>query len=214
MSVTTETTDIRGGLGNKICYRISSSRTLELTVDSSTFQQDYLPMILGGDVEESVTSEVQAGGTVKVVDNAGTMEVTLPTSQAAVTTIILEDKKGVQIPVVGTAGVFAVPTAGFEATEGDELQYFYKKSITGSKYTLDAAKFASKIKLTMRTLCYDVETEAVYSDLWWEFPSVSSTGNLDLTMTAGEALVPSMTFVATSPNGETALGYKYEQLRA
>lgn len=184
-------------------------------MESATFQQDYLPFILGGDTEDNVSTTVQSGGTVKVVDNAATLEVTLPADQSTVTTIILEDTKGVQQTITGgVGGVFAVPTMNFEASEGDELQYFYQKEITASKYTLDAAKFASKLRLTLRTLCYDTDTETVYSDLWWEFPSVSSSGNLDLTMTAGQALLPSMTFTATAGRGETALGYKYEQVRA
>lgn len=176
-------------------------------------------MVLGGKHETGVTTKVQSGGTVKVVDNAGTLEVVLPDDKGGVDSIRLEDTLGVQVDLIGTGGTpttgatFAVPVADFEAKEGDELQYFYMKEITGSKYTIDATVFGNKCHVTYRTLSYDLDTEAVYSDIWWEFPSVSSDGNLDLSLTAGEALTSTLTFTATVPKGATELGYKYEQLR-
>ena len=214
LNVETEQTEIRGGIGNKVCYTVKSSRNLTLNIETMVFQNDYLEMIIGGQHEDNVSTTVQSGGTVKVVDNAATLEVTLPADQSTVTTIILEDTKGVQETITGgVGGVFAVPTLNFDAVEGDELQYFYQKEITGTKFTIDAAKFASKCKVTYRTLSYDVDTETAFSDIWYEFPSVSSNGSLDLSLNAGEAMATTMTFTATAPRGETALGYKSEQLR-
>jgi len=212
VNITVESTPIKGGIGNKTCYVIKSSKDIELTVDSSTYQNEFLEMVQGGEHESDVTSQVQARSNGKVIDDAGALTFELPTKHASLSSIRLEDVTGKQTDLIVTSGKVALPV-DFKAIEGESLTFFYMKEIKGSKFTIDAAKFGNKLEITMKTLCYDVNTEAVYSDLYWVFPSVSSTGNFDFTMTAGEALIPSMTFTVTASGGETELAYKYEDIR-
>lgn len=212
LNITVDSTPIKGGLGNKTCYMIKSSKDIELTVDSSTYQNEFLEMLQGGTHEKDVESKVQARSTGTVIDELGTLTFELPTKHIDVTNIRLEDINGAQEDLVVAGGKVELPV-DFKAKEGDKLTFFYTKTFTGTKFTIDAAKYGNKLEITMKTLCYDVESETVYSDLYWVFPSASPTGNLDLTMTAGEALVPSMTFTVTCPNGETEMGYKFEDIR-
>lgn len=212
LNLTEDSTPIIGGIGAKTCYTIKSNKSVELSISSNTLMAPLYDMMTGGTTEDDVTSEVQAVGFAKVIDDTGTKTIELPADLTAVTSIRLEDISGKQKDVLVTAGKAEVPVT-FKADEGDELMYFYMKTIKGSKFTLDATKFASRCKVTYRSLAYDVATEQVYADIWWEFPSVSPQGNLELAFTAGEATQPTLTFTAVTPRGSDVLAYKYEQLR-
>lgn len=212
LSISETVTPIRGGIGAPICYQIKSEKNIDLEITSNTIMAPMFDMMTGGTTEQDVTSEVQSVGYVKVADNAGTLEVTLPADLTTVNSIVLEDITGVQSDVLVTGGVAEVPVS-FKAKDGDELTYYYMKTIKGSKFTLDAAKFANAVEITYRTVCYDAATESVYSDMWWVFPNVSSTGTFDLSMSAGEAVIPVLGFTAKAEQGTGVLAYKYEQVR-
>lgn len=169
-------------------------------------------MVVGGEHEADVTSTVLARSTATIIDDTGALKVELPTQHASLTSIRVEDITGKQEDLAVTAGKADLPLT-FKAKAGDKVTFFYKKEIKGSKFSIDANKFGSSLEIVYKTLCYDVDTETVYSDLWWEFPNVSPSGNFDLTMNAGQALIPTLTFTVTAPGGTTELGYKYEEIR-
>ena len=170
-------------------------------------------MLQGGEHESGTPVEVQARSTGVVINDMGTLKFQAPDNHKTLTNVRLEDINGKQenVTLDGSTGVVELP-ADFKAKEGDKITFFYTKTFTGSKFTIDAAKYGDALEITYKTLCYDVNSESVYSELYWVFPSCSPTGNLDLSMAAGEALIPSMSFTVKAGDG-TELGYKYEDIR-
>lgn len=213
LEIATEETPVKGGIGNKTAYVIKSSKDLTLNVTSATFKPEFLAITQGNEYVDDVTAKVTDSMFITITDaGSGQPQIKLPTELNKLTTIRIEDLDGSQQDVAVTTGVAEIPV-GYEATVGDEVEVFYLKEITGRKLEIDATKFSSKYKVEYQTLCYDRETEAVHSELYFVFDSTSPSGNLSMSLQNGEAFIPELNFTVTAPKGSDVLGTKYEVLR-
>lgn len=208
---TTEETDIRGGIGNKLAYTIRGSKDLTLNITSATFKPEFLALTQGTEYIEDVTGEVTKNLFLKVKQEVDKLVLELPTDLIALTTVRVEDTDGSQQDVAVTTGKVELPI-GFAAKEGDELEVFYLKTITGRAFDFDAKKHGAKVKVEYNTLCYDKETATPYSNLYFVFPECIPSSSMSLTLTNGEAWTPEMNFKVTAPKGSDVLGTKYEEL--
>lgn len=206
-----ESTDLRGGIGNKLAFILRSSKDVTVSVTSATFKPEFLAMMQGTEMEdftESVTNSVF----LKVTENAGTAQVTLPTDLNALTAVRVEDIDGKQTDLVPTVGV--IELTGMKAKAGDTVEVFYLEQITGRGITFDAEKFASKVKLELRTVAYDRELAQITEDLYYIFDEGIPAGAFNMQLQNGEAYIPEMSFRVTAPQGSSKLGRTISVKRA
>lgn len=207
----TEETEIRGGIGDKLAYVIKSAKNIELNVTSATFKPEFFVLTQGSEYTEGVTKKFTDNIFLTVEDNAGTLEMELPTNLATLTTVRVEDTDGTQQDVAVTDGTIELPV-GFSAADGDELEVFYLKDVVGRELEFNAKKHGAKVKVEYSTLCYDRDTESPYSNLYFEFPSCSPSGSFSMSLSNGEAYIPELNFKVTAPKGSDVLGTKLEEL--
>ena len=209
---TTEETDIRGGIGNKLAYTIRSSKDIELTITSATFKPEFLEMMQGSEFEEEVTREVTRSGRGRVEGADDGLIIAMPSGLEELNVIRIVDDKGKQIDVDVDAGEAVLP-ADVLFEEGHEVEFYYLQEVTGRALNIDATKFGGKVKVEYRTICYDRETAVIHSDLYFIFPECIPSGNYGMTFQNGEAFIPEMTFKTTAPEGSDVIGTKLEVLR-
>lgn len=213
---TTEETDIRGGIGNKLAYTIRSSKDIELTITSATFKPEFLEMMQGSEFKENVEKEVTASARAIVKaggEEGNQLSLEIPESvKEDLKVIRIIDDKGKQIDVDIDAGEGDVP-ADTSFKEGDEVEFYYFKKVTGRALDIDASKFGGKVKVEYRTICYERETATIHSDLYFIFPECIPSGNYGMTFQNGEAFIPEMVFKTTAPEGSDVIGTKLEVLR-
>lgn len=209
---TTEETDIRGGIGNKLAYTIRSSKDIELTITSATFKPEFLEMMQGSEFEEEVTREVTRSGRGRVEGDDDGLFISMPSGLEELKVIRIVDDKGKQVDVDVDAGEAVLP-ADVLFEEGHEVEFYYLQEVTGRALNIDATKFGGKVKVEYRTICYDRETAVIHSDLYFIFPECIPSGNYGMTFQNGEAFIPEMTFKTTAPEGSDVIGTKLEVLR-
>mgnify|MGYP006315722605 FL=1 len=212
ISGTTEEEDLFGGIGNKKLYKIRSQKNVELTMSSAYADIEYWAMQQGVQVDEAGTATVTKSAFLKIADNAGALEVTIPNAPAGLVEAILVDKDGSQDPVTVTTGVVEVPV-GAVAKAGDEIQVFYQETVTGNTVVIDAAKFSNKVKIEYRTISYDPVTAAVHADVYFLFDEAIPSGNFEIGLSNGQAYAPEVTFSVVAPKGSDELGRIVEVTR-
>lgn len=192
---------VRGGIGNKSLYIIRHSKEVTLGVTNATFDLEYLSMTQGVAVAEDT---IEVNGVEKgltVTDNAGTLEVTLTGTPSGTTAhVINEDGDSASATITGQ--VVTVPTG--HAVAGDLVDVVYKKSVTGNKVTFDADTFSENYEVEYRTIEYDVDTNAVVKDIYFQFDKAVPAGEFTLSFENGSALTPELSFnaMADSSTGE------------
>lgn len=196
---------IRGGIGNKSIFMMRSDKEMTLNMTSATFDMDYLSMTQGVEIEEAGTATVTRTLAGKVVDNAGTLEVTLANAPADLTTATIRDADGSQEEVAVVSGKITLPV-GYEVAEGETVQAFFKDEVIGRSIELNAAKFSDKYKVEYRTIAYSVENATVHSDIYFIFDEAIPSGNFSLSLESGSAYAPELTFTVMAPIGSDKLG--------
>lgn len=212
---TTEETDLRGGVNNKLAYVLRSSKDLSLNVTSATFKPEFFALMQGTEIQDGVTAEITKNVFVKVTENATTptdLELVLPTELSSLTTVRVEDVDGEQQDLAVTSGIVTLPT-GFDAVAGDELEVFYLESVTGKSVEMRTDKHPSKVRVEYQTICYDRETATVHSDIYFIFDEAIPSGNFSMSLQNGEAYIPEFNLRVTPPKGSNVLGRKLEVVR-
>lgn len=209
--ITAEQTEIRGGIGNPVAYVIKSSKSINLTVTSATFKPEFIALTQGTtyvdgesvNAMDSFFAKVEADGADKII------KIPADLTSLALTTVRVEDTKGKQTDLAVTAGEVEL-TQGVTASVGDELEVFYLKPMTGRKIDFRADSYSEKLQVEFTTPAYDRETETIAHDMFIVFHEASPSTNFALTLQAGEALIPELTFIVTAPKGSSVLGSMYE----
>lgn len=202
-------TEVRGGIGNPLAYVIKSAKSIDLQVTSATFKPEFIALMQGTEYVDGVSEQIMDSIYLKVTDNAGTKQLTLPETLMSLTTVRVEDTDGAQQDVAATTGIVELPV-GFSAEVGDELEVFYLKTITGRSIDFDASKHPAKMRVEMSTLAYDREKATVHSDIYFIFPEATASSAFAMNLTNGEAYIPEMNFKVTSEKGTGVLGRKIE----
>ena len=200
---TVDSTDLRGGIGNKLAYLLRTSKDISLQITSATFKSEFLALI-SGDTMKDVAEKVRKVLYLPVKLNASVKEITLPTAQSALTAVRVEDVDGKQYDLVPSAGVIDVTT--LQAVEGDELDVYYLDDVTGQGIEFDAEKFGNKYKITYRTVAYDREKAIITHDVYFIFDEAIPDGAFSMQLQNGEVYIPEMNFRVTPPTGSSKLG--------
>lgn len=197
--------DLRGGIGNKKIFKIRSDKSIDLTMRSAVADIEYWAMTQGVEVDPAGKATVPKSEKVTVVDDMGTLKITLKTAKVGLTTARLNDKDGSQEEVAVATNVIEVPL-GSDLKAGDTTFVFWKEEVTGQTVSIDATKFSSKYAVTYKTIAYDVDTAQVVADVYFIFPETLPSGEFDISLENGSVYTPEISFSALNPVGEDEIG--------
>lgn len=193
-----------GAIGNQTIAILETQKEISLSYRNALWDLDYLAMTQGVAIDEGANATIKKVENLKVVDNAGTLEITV-TGTPKGNTAVLFDLDGSQQSVAVATKVITVPT-GYAALENDILQVVYEEEVVGDVVSFKADKFSEYYEIEMSTICYDPETMKVVKDLYIQFDQVKPSGSFDMSFENGTALTPELTLEAMSPKGTSEMG--------
>lgn len=211
ISGTVSEEDLYGSIGNKKLYRIRSQKDINLSVRSAFASMDYWAMQQGVEIDNAGTATVTRSETcLPVVDNSGTLEVTI--SDATISDGFIIDKDGSQDPITFNSGVAILPT-GTAFVAGDVVDVFYKTTVAGNSIKIDSDKFSTAYRAELRTISYDPDTAKVYSDIYFIFPKVIPSGEFEINLENGQVYTPELNFSVMGSKCSSELGQIIEEVR-
>ncbi|WP_144509973.1 hypothetical protein [Bacillus sp. FJAT-22090] len=203
---------IKGGIGNKTIFLLRSDKEIDLNITSATFDAEFFAMSQGVSIDEAGKAIVTKSVNVKLVDNAGNLEATIPNAPTGLTTAVFVDKDDSQEQVAVATGVATIPALS-AAKAGDTVQILYKEEITGRSIELNSSKFASKFRVEYRTISYDVTDATVHADIYYIFEECIPSGAFDMSLQNGQVYTPEINFSVTNPIGSDVMGQYIEKVR-
>lgn len=195
---------IYGGIGNKPLAIMKGQKEVTSTLRNAFYDQEFLSMTQGVAINENGTATIyKTEKELAVVDNAGTLEVTIsgtPVDNVA----YVRNSAGEVEPATVTTGKITVPTGHADA--GEKVSVTYQESVTGSIVELDAEKFAEAYTLEYHTIAYDPATNKVVKDIYIQLDHVVPTGEFELSLENGTAIAPEINFECLAAPNSNKIG--------
>lgn len=183
---------IFGGIGNKPLAIIKGQKEVTSTLRNAFYDQEFLSMTQGVTINENGTATVyKTEKELTVVDNAGTLEVTI-TGTPINNTVYVRNSAGEVEQATFTSGKVTIPTG--HANAGEIVSVTYQEEVTGNIVELDAEKFAEAYELEYHTIAYDPQTNKVVKDIYIQLDHVVPTGEFELSLENGTAIAPEINF--------------------
>lgn len=187
-------TPILAGWGGGTVATINSNKSVALAFSDVFFSMDYLAVQQGTVLEEGATGRVLQYFTGTVVDTTGVLSVVVPADVTA-TSAIMEDVDGSQDPVTITTGKITIPALS-EAKAGDELTFYYEKTIVGQKVVIDSQNFPKLFEVVFHTRAFDPDTNEVVQDIYIQFDKCKPAGASALELGINTSATTEMAFTA------------------
>jgi hypothetical protein len=195
---------LKGGIGNRTIALIRSDKEVQLQVRNALFDFDWLSVSQGVAVQEDGAATVwKREDSLQVVDNAGTLEVTIKGTPVGNTVRVINAKGEAEASTETTKKV-AVPVG--VAVEGERVSVAYQEDVVGNILTMDSQKFSEAYEVEYSTIEYNPETSQVVADLYIQFDHVIPSGSFDLSLENGSALSPELSFEAMTTGTSTEIG--------
>lgn len=182
------------GWGGGTVATINSNKAVELSFNDVFFSMDYLAIQQGTSVEVGATGNVLQTFTGIVVTNAAALEVVVPVGITA-TSAIFEDLDGSQESLAITTGKITIPV-GAVAIAGDEVTFYYEKTVTGQKVSIDSQNFPKLVEVLFHTRAFDPETNEVVQDIYIQFDKCKPAGASTMELGINTSASTDMTFTA------------------
>lgn len=186
---------LRGGLGNFVVEKMFTDRTWTLDVETVLFNQKFLAL-QNSSIDDFTTgsSEVMKTEEHTIVDNSGSLEVTLDETE----TIINDDvdvvlsRDGDIISSTYDSGSNTVTLTG-DVVEGDEVTAMFKVSASSAEtLVLGKTDFPSEVTLYLHSIAYKENVKV--GDIYIKLNRCSPDGNVDLSFSSGENTTTSVSF--------------------
>ena len=201
---------IRGGIGNKPLYPLRHSKEVSLTARNGLFDLEWLAMSQGVLIENKSVQVTTIEKGLRVVDNAGVLEVTVKGTPVNNTVRVINGRE--QEDATATSKVVTIPTG--LAAAGDTVTVEYKEEITGEVVEMDSDTFSENYEVEYHTIAYSRKTNKVIKDLYFQFDNVLPSGAFDLSFENGSASTPEMTYNCYANDTDGSIGRVIEKLRA
>lgn len=201
---------IYGGIGNKPLAIMKGQKEITSTMRSAFYNSEFLSMTQGVAVENGSARIWEDEKGLKVVDNAGTLSVTI-TGDPDGATVQVTNKDGDTVPAAVASKSVEIPEG--HAKPGELVTVRYQKDITGEIVALESDKFAEAYELEYHTIGYDPETNKVVKDIYIQLDHVVPSGDFELSFENGNAIAPEITFEALTPSNSTSIGRVIERDR-
>jgi hypothetical protein len=203
---------IYGGIGNKPLAIMKGQKEVTSTLRNAFYDLEFLSMTQGVAIDENGTATVyKTEKELTVVDNAGTLEVTI-TGTPVNNTVYVRNAAGEVEQATVTSGKITIPTG--HADEGEIVSVTYQEEVTGNIVELDAEKFAEAYTLEYHTIAYDPATNKVVKDIYIQLDHVVPTGEFELSLENGTAIAPEINFECLAAPGTNKIGRVIEVDRA
>ncbi|MCA1027322.1 hypothetical protein LCM23_14570 [Cytobacillus kochii] len=194
---------IFGGIGNKPLAVMKGQKEVTSTLRNAFYNKELLAITQGVSVEEGTHDVYKRENGLKVVDNEGTLEVTI-TGTPVGTTAYVTNTKGETEPAAITSKVVTIPTG--QAVEGESVAVSYQIKVTGKTVPLDSQAFGEAYEIEYHTIAYDPETNQVVKDIYIQLDHVVPSSDFELSFENGTPIAPEITFDALAPANATEIG--------
>jgi archaellum component FlaG (FlaF/FlaG flagellin family) len=203
---------IYGGIGNKPLAIMKGQKEVTSTLRNAFYDLEFLSMTQGVAIDENGTATVyKTEKELTVVDNAGTLEVTI-TGTPVNNTVYVRNAAGEIEQATATSGKVTIPTGHADA--GEIVSVTYQEEVTGNIVELEAEKFAEAYTLEYHTIAYDPATNKVVKDIYIQLDHVVPTGEFELSLENGTAIAPEINFECLAAPGTNKIGRVIEVDRA
>lgn len=194
---------LKGSIGNQTIAVLNMDKEIEVTFRNALFDLEYLSMTQGvGIVNKAVT--IKKSEELIVVDNLGSLEVTIVGTPAGATVSVF-DTDGTNQEVAHTSKVVEIPV-GYDAVAGDKILVVYNQTATGDVVEFDSKTFSELYELEMTTICYNPDSMVVEKDLYIQFDSVKPSSAFDLSFESGSAIAPELSLTVLTPKNSSIMG--------
>jgi GDP-D-mannose dehydratase len=171
--------EIRGGQGSVLLGNLHVSRDITISLTDIEFKYEWLAKQLGQDVKTGTGTAYAAPKYYTVVDNAGTLKITLDKTPSDATTLAIYDADGVKI----SSSAYTVSTSTVTFTTGvvggDSVEvrtYTYETDPQTQTIEFDSAVFSKGMKAILETVEISGD-EKIEFTLQYQFDSAVPDGN-------------------------------------
>jgi hypothetical protein len=201
--------EIRGGQGNTLLGTLHVSRDITVSLTDIEFRYDWLAKQLGQDVQTGAGVAYAAPKFYTVIDNTGTLKITVDKTPSDSNSLAIYDKDGVKISktaytVSGSAITF---TTGVVAGDSVEVRtYTYATDAQTQTIVFDSAVFAKGMKAILETVEISGD-ENITHTLQYQFDSCVPDGNFNIqTKSSKEAAAQAFGLKVIKPETTTVVG--------
>jgi hypothetical protein len=201
--------EIRGGKGNTLLGTLHVSRDISLSLSDISFRYDFLAKQLGQDVKTGAGVAYAAPKFYTVIDNTGTLKITLDKTPSDTSNIAIYDAEGVKISssaytVSGSAVTF---TTGVVANDSVEVRaYTYATDPQTQTIEFDSAVFAKGLKAVLTTVEVAGD-ETITHTIQYIFDNCVCDGNFQIqTKSQKDAAVQAFGLKVIKPETTTVVG--------
>jgi hypothetical protein len=174
--------EIRAGAGNTLLGTLHVSRDITISLTDIEFKYEWLAKQLGQDVKTGAGVAYAAPKFYTVVDNTGTLKITLDKTPSDTATLAIYDAEGVKIS--SSAYTVSTSTVTFTTgvTAGDAVEvrtYAYATSAETQTIEFDSAVFAKGMRAILETVEINGD-ETITHTLQYQFDSCVPDGNFTI----------------------------------
>jgi hypothetical protein len=201
--------EIRGGQGNTLLGTLNVARDITISLTDIEFKYEWLAKQLGQDVTTGAGVGYAATKFYTVVDNAGTLTITLDKTPTNVSTLAIYDTNGVKISqsdytLSASTVTFTTGVAG-----GDSIEvrtYAYATSAQTQTIEFDSSVFAKGMKAILETVEISGD-ENITHTLQYQFDSCVPDGNFQIqTKSSKEAAAQAFGLKVIKPDNTSVVG--------
>lgn len=189
-------TPLRGGIGNGIFATLQTNKEITFTTTTSTHDDEIYAIQSGGDFT-SGQYMVPKQETKKYATSGVTLKGT-PVGD----TVLVIDKNGKTMTATLTTGKVTIT----DGVEGEIYTIIYSENVTGEILDLNSEVFPKNHRVTLHTIGYDPDTNAVMCDIYWVFEKCLPNGEIGANYKGGDLQTDTITFTAQLPLGEKSYG--------
>lgn len=173
LNISMSNTEARGSFGNQLLYQYYHTRTVELTIESNTWEKDWLATQVGATIatqsENAVTTRC-----VTLVNDVGTLD----PAPSAGTRIAVQRANGTRTMVTPAGSTFTIAGAGNEKVTVD----YFSEASNVERINVNAGDAPSILRLILRVPQFNQSGRN--GTLEVEIPRFQTNGTFDLTLSA------------------------------
>jgi len=171
-NITTQKTEVRGGIGNGLLYTYFHDRMIEISIEQAIFSAEVVALNAGTSVASGTVSVLKTECLVLSASGSGTCSET-PTD---VVNVFQSDGTIQDLTAVGSV----ITASGADSQVVDVI---YPYSVSADRITVDAATPPSIVDLTLQADVRDNEGTLLYK-LQINVPSFQISGNYNMALAA------------------------------
>lgn len=197
---TMDTEDIRCGIGWGLSSILYSNPDMTLTLTPAYWNEWFLELQSGEEFD--LAESVNVWTYEEVQFSVATTNVAATITGTPVGGIVkVQNMAGETFPATFATGTVTV-TGGATTIGAVKGIVSYQKAVTGDVLTFKTESHPSVVGMTLHTIGYDVESNEVVTDIYFQFTKVLGDGALSLALTGATNSVTEITARVLPTNGE------------